>query len=152
MLHTENHPSLPPPMNQSRTKGNDSEFFPSLSKHLGKSQARSQKRRVVLLRKNTTLLGFDENKKERSHCMVGRGSRDGDGKGVCVWRSAAGKTADLITRAPHVDGPASGRRNSYIGWLSKFFFFCSAEASQPDNASDSPRRLPALQKKKTTLR
>lgn len=38
MFQTENDPFLPPPMNQSRTKGNDSEFFSFLSKHLGKRE------------------------------------------------------------------------------------------------------------------
>lgn len=38
MFQAENHPFLPPPMNQSRTKGNDSEFFAFFPSTLGRAR------------------------------------------------------------------------------------------------------------------
>lgn len=43
MFQAETHSFLPPPMNQSRTKGNDSEFFPFFPSTLGRARHRAKK-------------------------------------------------------------------------------------------------------------
>lgn len=43
MFQTENHPFLPLPVNQSRTKGNDSEFFTFLPSTLGRDRHGAKK-------------------------------------------------------------------------------------------------------------
>lgn len=51
-------------MNQSRTKGNDSDFFFFSFQAPWEEPGMEPKRRGILLRKNTILFGFDEKKKE----------------------------------------------------------------------------------------
>lgn len=51
-------------MNQSRTKGNNSEFFLSFQAPW-EEPGMEPKRRGVLLKKTTTLFGFDEKEREK---------------------------------------------------------------------------------------
>ena len=136
MFQTENDPFLPPPMNQSRTKGNDSEFFPFFPSTLGReNQAWSQKRRVVLLRKSTTLFGFDE-KREREKQLYCVQRLEWRLSQRSVFTDNRHGRNSRSNQKPCARGCARplGEGSSDIGWASKFFFFYSAELRQPYNA------------------
>lgn len=89
-------------MNQSRTKGNDSDFFflffPST---LGRARHGAKKEGDFTKEKHHPVWLWW--KKERSNCIVFRGSDDVYRKRVFLWITAMGKTADLIKSTPHVD-------------------------------------------------
>lgn len=124
-------------------------FFPFFPSTLGRARHGAKKGGWFYSGKTPPCVALMKTRKTEATAW-GEGLGDGARK-ECVWRSAVGGTADLTTRALHGTFPASGRRNAYR-WVSKFFFFCWAEARQPDKAEGSPRSLPVLQKKTATLR
>lgn len=111
-------PFPPLRMDQSRTKGNISAFFPFFPSTLGRARHGAKKEGDVTKGKNHPVWLW-WGKKGKTNCIMYGGLNDVCRKRVFLWITAMGKTADLIKSTAHVDVPRlweKGTLNNGLGF------------------------------------